>query len=178
MPQIAARATERFVQGESSVDIATRHCEVASATREDRVDADGELRWLADAARSAGYNLARLAENLGFSLKQLRWYFNVRRWGNPKHVLDRIRAIQAAGAVINGCSAKQVAFDFGYSDTAHFNRALKRHLEVTPSRLIACRSRHVLPQPFCKRGTFIQLILVEARDVSPQRRGAPHPCTQ
>lgn len=94
------------------------------------------VRWT-EAVRNARYNVAQVAADVGFSPRQLRWYFNVRRWRNPKQVVDFICAIDAAGSLLNGSCVKRAAADFGYHDSSHFHRAVRKHLGLSPTDVTA-----------------------------------------
>mgnify|MGYP001583702737 CR=1 FL=1 len=95
-------------------------------------------RWSV-AARQARYNVSAFAHLLHCSLKQLRQEFRIRNWGSPKQFLDYLRAVHASKALTCGQTAKEVAFTFYYYDSPHLHRALKKHLSVAPSELIAQR---------------------------------------
>jgi AraC-like DNA-binding protein len=131
-------------------------------------DPAAELELWAKAAHAAQYKIKLLALNSRMSCKQLRQYFQDRFHHTPKEFLDRLRAARAAHDLRHGASPKEVTAAYLYSDAAHLNHALKRHLHLTPTEIVggrpaaaAAHARAFLAllarEPFIQeKGPFIQ----------------------
>jgi AraC-like DNA-binding protein len=100
-----------------------------------------ELKRWTEAIRASRYQIALLAQRFGLSERQLRRQIRSRLHIGLKQFVDHSRAVAAARALINGATPKETAFSLNYHDLAHLHHALRGHLGLTPSQLIARRAK-------------------------------------
>jgi iron complex transport system substrate-binding protein len=95
------------------------------------------LRRITDWSRRAmlaRYRVKELASLCGVSPRHLQRFIRQTEGCCPQQWLNRLKLEFAAGAILKDQTpVKEVAAEFGYSDTAHFSRAFRRYHGVPPS---------------------------------------------
>lgn len=97
-------------------------------------------QWEALAQRS-GFRPSELASLCQTSLRTLERHFQRNYGVTVSRWLKELRLSQAYGALKEGKSVKEVAFDHGYKQVSHFSREFKLHFGVSPSLLMPSPSR-------------------------------------
>jgi len=85
-----------------------------------------------------GVTVKSVAEDLHMSTRTLQR--RLRDFGfSFEEIIDDVRRVEAIRRVVSGeCSAIEIAFMLGYSDQAHFSRAFKRWMGMSPRDYARC----------------------------------------
>jgi len=88
-------------------------------------------------AHAANYCVETLAQNCGFSARQLERFF-ASSFGKPPHNrLHALRMRRAIELLRDGCSVKETAYLLGYKDATHLTHDFKKHFGIPPSKAVA-----------------------------------------
>jgi AraC-like DNA-binding protein len=77
-------------------------------------------------ARGANYSVAKLAQNVGVSRRQLDRYFTNVLGSRPKAWLDDLKMEDALQLIRSGMIVKEVALQLGFKHATHFSRGFRR----------------------------------------------------
>lgn len=91
-------------------------------------------------ARSAGYDVHKLAILFGLSTRQIERLVRARFNLPPREFLRRERMASAAQLLRSADSIKETSFELGYTHPTTFNRHFKKHFGVTPTEFLMSRS--------------------------------------
>lgn len=92
-----------------------------------------QIKEWSDMARRVSYSVQRLARSLDISERQLHRYFKDHFGDSPRHFLETLRMKDAARALSEGGSVKEVAYQVCFKQASHFSRVFKRTLGRVPS---------------------------------------------
>src|SRR5262249_17798641 len=114
---------------------------MSSTSNERRMEFVSRLKridnWLSR-AQPARFDVNVLAKLCRVSPGHLRRFFRVQFGFSPQSWLNEVRLWEAARLVCEGLSLKEVSFELGFADVAHFCRAFKRYHGCTPSQFASC----------------------------------------
>ena len=89
-------------------------------------------------AHAAGYSGELLAQQLGYSQRQLERYIMEWMAASLKVWLNSLRQQRAAELLCAGHAAQVVAVQLGYKQPSHFTRAFKKYHGMVPSQYAFC----------------------------------------
>jgi AraC-like DNA-binding protein len=87
----------------------------------------------AELAKAANYNVERLAEECGVSVRQLENFFRRKTGLSPHEWLTQARQMEALGMVHQGKRIKDVAEELGYTRATNFSRDFRHFHGIPPT---------------------------------------------
>jgi AraC-like DNA-binding protein len=128
--------------------IEQRVAKTGSAPRPIRDDRD--FRHWEELAHQSEYQLSRIAELRGVSLRQMQRIFKQALNCCPRRWLRDLRCRKAKELIERGYSSKAAAAELKFATEAHFCREFKKVFGVSPQHFAPARAPVLppLPQPF------------------------------